>query len=273
MEYKTVVVDINSIACKLYHASGGGVRGILEKTFKTVNSLYQKYNPEYLIMASDSYANIRKVFWKDYKANRRGKVSNGFYIQIEDLKNWLNKFGVSIFSQNGYEADDIIAVLTRNKKLFPILIVSNDSDLYQLVNDKVHVLNGQIITPTTIKQKYGFPASFFCLYRIVAGCASDNVKGLLSPIETIKLFERFNYDKEAIIAEAKRIDFEHYNRNELLVSLPFHGVEIDTSNVSKINWNENKDKIIEFLSLYNINIPISKVLKSAKKRLDRKQKK
>ena len=96
----------------------------------------------------------RKAFWQssfpemrvgsgnEYKGNRES-MPDAMFEAISDCENILRSAGVSCFSRNNYEADDLVfACIQRAKEKYPntpIDVITNDADLLPLVDDTVSV--------------------------------------------------------------------------------------------------------------------------------------
>lgn len=153
-----------------------------------VNAALKKFDavPRDMVMVFEG-ANplaLRKVSCSapEYKANRRGKVSE-FYTQYTQANDQIREFfldlGATAVTQDGVEADDILAYLAANSEE-PALVYSHDGDLSCLigVNAKgamIHVGNNDDID----RVPYG-PISprFVTLYKALVGDPSDNIKGV-----------------------------------------------------------------------------------------------
>ena len=64
-----------------------------------------------------------------------------------------------------------------------IVVSTMDKDFYQLVCDNVSVFTyrgklSTLWTDTAIKNKYGFDAKYFGVYKSLVGDSSDNIKGV-----------------------------------------------------------------------------------------------
>ena len=136
------------------------------------------------------------------------------------------------FCVEGLEADDLIASITANNiGDNEFIILSQDNDLYQLLNERVSMLSrGNLITYQTFKAKYGIEPSSWAMGKAIGGCDNDNVIGIqgasdcknpkskaLSYIKG-ELTKGKIYDK--ITAPEGR---EMIKRNLPLVRLPFEG--------------------------------------------------
>ncbi|KKL72997.1 hypothetical protein LCGC14_2079330, partial [marine sediment metagenome] len=136
----------------------------------------------------------RKEIYPEYKEGDRSWEK-----RTEDEKNLLTagraQFSVlinevlpqmgfrNILSEDGYESDDLIARITiGNDQSF--VIVSADSDLYQLLEqDRVTMFNPDsrvwnITSAFSFGNKWGIAPEQWADVKAMAGCKSDNVKGI-----------------------------------------------------------------------------------------------
>lgn len=103
---------------------------------------------------------------------------------LPDVKRGLSAVGIRWIEVEDAEADDVIATLVHRATGRDILIMSADRDFYQLVTDRVLVLNtakhpGQrLIDPKQIEAKYGVPPAAWCDRIALAGDSSDGIKGI-----------------------------------------------------------------------------------------------
>lgn len=105
----------------------------------------KKFKPDQLIIAIDQGSSWRKTLYKDYKAGRaEGREESAidfekFFKVCEDFITGLEKTLTNVYflRKYSYEADDIIAILT--KKLAThndVINISTDKDFYQLYKYK-----------------------------------------------------------------------------------------------------------------------------------------
>src|SRR5262249_38929792 len=96
-------------------------------------------------------------------------------------------FGFVNVRVDGYEADDVIGALTRTAREqdIPVMIVSGDRDVYQLVDDGVRVMTtSRGITDTRIYDRdgvidrYGVPPELVPDLIGLKGDTSDNIPGV-----------------------------------------------------------------------------------------------
>ena len=96
-------------------------------------------------------------------------------------------FGFTNVDVEGYEADDVIATLTRQAREAgrPVMIVSGDRDVYQLVGDGVRVMTtSRGVTDTKVYdtdgvvERYGVPPELVPDLIGLKGDTSDNIPGV-----------------------------------------------------------------------------------------------
>ena len=95
--------------------------------------LLQEHSPEYLAVVFDAKGkNFRHELYKEYKANRLA-MPEPLRPQIPRIKDLVRAYRIPVLELEGYEADDIIATLTRRweKAGAEVVIVSGDKDLMQ----------------------------------------------------------------------------------------------------------------------------------------------
>ena len=138
-----LVVDGNFLLMKSVHILHKNkiltseLYNVIERDYQTLTRLYP-FDKIYFI--SDSFKNWRKEFFTDYKGTRKrdDKIDWDFvFNEYSKLKEYLQtKRNCVQFQIENLEGDDIIAYLmkTLNDKGQSNLLMSNDSDLLQLIN-------------------------------------------------------------------------------------------------------------------------------------------
>jgi DNA polymerase-1 len=125
----------------------------------------------------------RKAVDPGYKANRPGQTPLPIK-SLPNVKRGLNAIGLPWIEIDEHEADDVIASAARHAQDQHCFVFSRDRDFYQLLSDRVHVLNtsraaGQrIITPEEITQRFQVAPSQWCDRAALVGDPSDNVRGV-----------------------------------------------------------------------------------------------
>ncbi|NQU99970.1 MAG: hypothetical protein HQ538_04480, partial [Parcubacteria group bacterium] len=148
--------------------------GVLAQT----KTLVQKFKPDKFIFCWDSKSSKRKELDKTYKAGRKKdpKIYTSMWQQESQLKEIIPKLGWNQWWEEGYEADDLIACITKAQQEEDIVIVSSDSDLYQLLSPKTSqylVNKKEIFTNEAFITKYGIQPHDWDLIKAIGGCNSD----------------------------------------------------------------------------------------------------
>ena len=120
-----------------------------------------------------------------YKAHRpRDEEFLAPIRSLPDVKRGLDAVDVHWTEIPEAEADDVIATMVADCTDRAILVMSADRDFYQLVTDRVLILNTakprgrRLIDRKEIEARYGVPPFAWCDRIALAGDASDGIKGV-----------------------------------------------------------------------------------------------
>ncbi len=191
-----LVVDGHSLAYRAFFAlpvdnfstkDGQHTNGIYGFLSMFVN-LVKAEQPTHLAVAFDtSRHSFRTDQYAEYKANRSESPAE-FKGQIPLLQDCLAAMNVTVLTQEGIEADDILATLaTRGvAEGFDVLVCSGDRDTIQLVTDEVTLLYPSVqgvsqlkrYTPEAVVEKYGLPPVNYPDIAALVGETSDNLPGV-----------------------------------------------------------------------------------------------
>jgi DNA polymerase-1 len=165
-------------------------------TLNTIFSIIDKSEYDSVIPVYDAGGNFRKRINDEYKATRE-KSSMEHYadmsLLIEDV---LPTLGFNPIGVKGWEADDVIATISRNSPAYQeVHILTVDSDLLQLVGNRVKVILFNSVKKTKtygideVVEKYGIYPSEIRYYKSLCGDKSDNVAGIkgLGPKTAVKI--------------------------------------------------------------------------------------
>lgn len=144
------------------------------------------WRPDFRVAAIPSYKAHRVV--EGSEVNRDGEdVPDELSRQVELIIEVLELIGFARLGAPGYEADDVIGSLVAQSD-YPVLVVTGDRDLFQLVDDArpVRVLytaakgvgNAEVIDDAAIRQRYGIAASQYADYALLRGDTSDGLPGV-----------------------------------------------------------------------------------------------
>ena len=107
--------------------------------------------------------------------------------QFERCKEFLDKFGVPMYSLPGYEADDLIGALAKQAEGSGLdtVILSGDLDTLQLVTPHVQLMttrqgfqNTVIYNEEKIMERYGLRPDQMIDYKALKGDPTDNIPGV-----------------------------------------------------------------------------------------------
>lgn len=194
------------------------IRGFLDMSARLINI----YKPNRLVacLEGDWRPSWRVDLFPGYKANRvdeegEEEEPDTLSPQIPILLDLLEAFGIATFGVDDYEADDVIATLSK-KENGPIRIVTGDRDLFQLVNEKKDVkvvylakglTNHDLVDTAWIAKKYQIPGDRYALFAMIRGDASDGLPGLKGIGEKGAALLANSYsDMGAVIKAAKNGD-------------------------------------------------------------------
>jgi len=150
-------------------------------------SLLKDEQPTHVAVAFDvSRKTFRTEIFPEYKANR-AKTPDEFRSQMSYLNELVKGFGISQFSLEGFEADDLIATITKRaeKEGAEVLICTGDRDSFQLVTAQTTVLYPKRgvsemarMTPQSVQEKYGMTPDQYPDFAALRGDPSDNLPSI-----------------------------------------------------------------------------------------------
>lgn len=150
-------------------------------------SLLKDEKPTHVAVAFDvSRKTFRTDIFPDYKANR-AKTPDEFRSQMSYLNELVKGFGITQFAIEGFEADDVIATITKQaeREGAEVLICTGDRDSFQLVTDKTTVLYPKRgvsemarMTPEAVQEKYGMSPDQYPDFAALRGDPSDNLPSI-----------------------------------------------------------------------------------------------
>jgi DNA polymerase-1 len=206
----------------------------------------QKYPPEYIAIALDGPApTARHGQYAPYKATRK-KMPDDLSQQIPYIKRFCEAMRIPILELPGYEADDIIATVSKQavaQGFFPV-VVTLDKDLYQII-DTILVLNtskdDMLVDRAKVQELFGVTPEQIPDLLGLWGDSSDNVPGAPGIGEkTAKdLIQRFGsieatLERASEVQNAKQRASLMDNREQILMSKQL--VTIDFAVPISVDW-------------------------------------
>ena len=147
-------------------------------------SLLSTEKPTHVAVAFDvSRKTFRSEIFPEYKANR-AKTPDEFRSQMSYLHELVTAFGITTIEVEGFEADDIIATISKQaeRENAEVFICTGDRDSFQLVNEKTTVLYPKRgvsdltrMTPEVVQEKYGMSPEQYPDFAALRGDPSDNL--------------------------------------------------------------------------------------------------
>ncbi|MBS4770397.1 DNA polymerase I [Carnobacteriaceae bacterium zg-ZUI240] len=238
---KLLLIDGSSLAFRAFYGLNDLNRFKTKKGFHT-NALYafhtmleailQRETPTHVLVAFDAgKSTFRTEKYADYKGGRASMPSE-LAEQWPYFKIFLDAYGIAHYDLINYEADDIIGTLaTQASCEMPVVIVTGDKDMLQLVSDNIRVdiiKKGAEVdshTVDVIQERMGIAPKQIIDVKGLMGDSSDNYPGVTKVGEktALKLIQEYGSIENL---------YEH----------------VDTLKASKLKENLINDKNSAFLS-------------------------
>ncbi|MBI5572024.1 MAG: DNA polymerase I [Desulfomonile tiedjei] len=183
------LIDGSSYIHRAYHATGGlsnskgfPTGAVFGFTNMIVKTLKDK-SPEHIAVVFDAKGpTFRHEKYEAYKANRPS-MPDDLRLQIPWIHKIVDAYSLPSLWLEGFEADDIIATITREAREhgWSVIVVSADKDLTQLVGEGVVMWDPQrdtVYDPEGVKKKFGVPPERILDFLALMGDTSDNIPGV-----------------------------------------------------------------------------------------------
>ena len=195
MSKRLLLIDGHSMAYRAFYAlpaenfttASGQHTNAIYGFATMLLSLLSSEKPTHVAVAFDvSRKTFRSEIFPEYKTNR-AKTPDEFRSQMSYLHELVSAFGITQFEVEGYEADDVIATITKRaeKEGAEVFICTGDRDSFQLVNDKTTVLYPKRgvsdlarMTPDAVQEKYGMSPTQYPDFAALRGDPSDNLPSI-----------------------------------------------------------------------------------------------
>ncbi len=233
---KLFLIDGNSFCYRAFYAikelanSFGEPTNAVYGFVSMLRKIIKDEKPEYLAIAFDLKGpTFRHKKYEEYKIHRK-PMPDALITQMPVIKEVVRAYSIPIFEKEGFEADDIIATLTRklSGKALDVFIVTGDKDALQLVDAHVKVYSthkeGLVYDTEKVKERYGVGPDKIVDLLALMGDASDNITGVpgFGEKTAVSLIQEFNSldaildNPEKIQSEArKRLIIEHADKARL----------------------------------------------------------
>lgn len=208
---RLILIDGNAAMHRAYHAippmrtAGGAPANAVYGFASMVIKVFGDLHPTHIAVAFDREApTFRKKLFAGYQS-KRPKMDDDLSTQIDLIHTLVTAFGIPIYEQDGFEADDVIGTIcrqvARSKKIDQVIIMTGDRDILQLVVDeKVMVYmptkglsEGKIYSEKDVVERMGVAPDKIPDFKALAGDPSDNYPGVpgIGPKTAITLVDEF----------------------------------------------------------------------------------
>lgn len=201
---------------RIIGANGKPVHGVIGFTGALFKIIKMTLSTHVIVLFDGEHENDRAKVDGNYKANRTDylQVDEGEnpFSQLEGIYTVLDNIKIPYYETKIYETDDVIAsyVHTYGEET-DIVISSFDSDFFQLISDRVHILRYRgnktvVCTPEYVRSKYGIEPSDYADFKCLTGDSADNIGGVkgVGPKTAAELINEWG-SLENIIANAQNI--------------------------------------------------------------------
>jgi len=270
MKKKLVLIDGYGFVFRAYHSLPPLVRE--DKT--PVGAVYGFTNMLIKLLAGIDASHVAVIFdagsktfrndiYDAYKANRP-ECPEDLKPQFSIVREAVESLNIASVEKVGFEADDIIATLTKQylQKNFEVIIVSSDKDLMQLVNKQVYMfdaMRNKIFGIDEVKEKFSVNPNQIIDILSLIGDSSDNVPGVkgIGPKTAAELINEFSsleniYNNLEKIKQEKRKETLIQNKESAFLSKKLITLkdDVDLNNIDDeflLLKKINPEKLIQFL--------------------------
>ena len=189
MTKKIYLIDAMSYVFRAYYSFNSSLTN--KEGFPT-NAIYgfknmlrrilEQKELQYLLLVFDADSKtFRSDIYPAYKANRQAAPED-LKQQFQPIFELVRVLNIASIKKDGWEADDLIAELSRKfaREVDEVVIVSGDKDLTQLINDKVSMYDSMKnikYRKEEVKQKHGVYPEQIAEYLALIGDSADNIPG------------------------------------------------------------------------------------------------
>ena len=251
-EPELFLIDGNSLAYRAFFAlpesigtSDGRPTNAIYGLASMLVKIVTEMKPAGVVVAWDAGMSGREVTYDLYKAQRPPRPDL-LAEQWPHLMPLVEAFGYTNVKVEGYEADDVIGSLAQRAREqgIPVMVVSGDRDVYQLVTDGIRVMTtSRGVTETKVYdregviERYGVPPEQVTDLIGLKGDTSDNIPGVpgIGDKTAAQLLQEFGSLEEVLanvdkVSGAKRKQnlVEHADDARVSKQLATLQCEIDT---------------------------------------------
>ncbi len=202
-----ILVDGNAVVHRAYHAIPPLTSPTGEPTnatfgfVSTLLKVLEDHHPSYAAVAFDIGRTFRHDLYAEYKGTRP-PLPDDLRVQLDRVREVVTKLGLPAVSLENYEADDVLATLSRKSVAegLDVIIVTGDTDTLQLIGPHVRVLlsgrkftDAKMYDEQAIRERYGLEPQQLIDFKTLKGDVTDNVPGVrgVGEVTATKLVQQF----------------------------------------------------------------------------------
>ena len=188
---RLLIIDGHAFAYRAFY----GNRGLTSPTGQPTNAIYGFINmlarleaqvlPTHAVVVWDGGLDAERVEeLGDYKGER-DPMPDDMEVQLDAMVEYLDAEGWASVCDDGVEADDRIGQLAKRAEAegFEVVIASSDKDFFQLINDRVKMMNpadksGVAMDADAVVIKTGVKPEQIVDWLSLVGDAADNIPGV-----------------------------------------------------------------------------------------------
>jgi DNA polymerase-1 len=191
---KLVLIDGHALAYRAYHAlrpdafstRQGELTNAVYGFTSMLLAVLRDERPDYIAVTFDVGRTFRHEEYPPYKAHREA-MPEELATQLRRINEIVEAFNIPVFTAEGYEADDVLGTLAcqAGQQGVETLIVTGDTDTFQLIDDNTRVLTSRrrysdtvIYDEAGIEERYGLKPRQIIDYKGLVGDSSDNIPGV-----------------------------------------------------------------------------------------------
>lgn len=219
---KVILIDGHSLAFRAFFAlpdtlvtSSGQITNSVYGFTAMLIKLLADERPDAMVVCFDKGApQFRLDRYAEYKAGR-AETPDAFRQQLPLIREVLGSLRIPMLELEGYEADDLLATLTKCYRQAgnEVVIVTGDRDILQLVSDGISVIMtrrgiSDVIRydPARVLERYGVTPKQWLDFVALKGESSDNLPGVpgVGDKTAAQLINKYG-DIEQVIVHADEI--------------------------------------------------------------------
>jgi 5'-3' exonuclease len=291
MSYKTLLIDLPSVYYRAFYAlpesltdKSGMPANAIKGTISIIANIAENLSISEVIGTLDENwrPSWRVTLLPQYKSQRVDPLNEdtelsptGLDEQVQNLITILLLLGMTIYEKSDYEADDVLATLS--KQYSNALIVTGDRDLFQLIDKRrnvgVYLLsdkNNPIYDEARFIAEFEFNPKSYLDYAVLKGDPSDGLPGVpgVGKVSAQKMISKYSNIADLIAhlkaaeksklskSEIKILDSEDYLAKALRVSKV-----VDDLTLTLVALPEENSDLSDLITFFKIEKQVSQYQK------------